>query len=191
MNYHNITKCDMLNGDGLRVVLWVAGCSHHCKGCQNPQTWDCNSGIPFTDAEREEIMTELNNDWCSGLTFSGGDPLFEGNLDTIWSLIADLRQRYPNKTFWLYTGFTWEEIMATEGLRKAIVSLCDVIVDGRYVEEQRDTSLHWKGSANQRVIDVQRSISAGQVVLKKDMADDEDSVDISTYQSPKSCTCCN
>lgn len=95
MNYHNITHDDMLNGSGLRVVLWVSGCNHRCEGCQNPQTWDCKSGIPFDEAAKEELFNELNKDYISGITFSGGDPLHENNLEEILDLVKEIRKKYP------------------------------------------------------------------------------------------------
>ena len=109
MNYHNITKDDMLNGDGLRVVLWVAGCSHYCSECQNPVTWDPNGGIPFDQAAREEVFAELSKDYISGITFSGGDPLYSSNEQEITELAKQIRERFPSKTIWLYTGYTWDE----------------------------------------------------------------------------------
>ncbi len=110
MNYHNITKDDMLNGDGLRVVLWVAGCDHHCKECQNPITWDPDGGLKFDQAAKDELFEVLSRDYISGITFSGGDPLFPGNRREVTELAREIRERFPGKTVWLYTGFTYEEI---------------------------------------------------------------------------------
>lgn len=134
MNYHNITYPDMNNGDGLRVVLWLSGCSHQCKDCQNPQTWDINSGIPFDEAAKEELFKELDKDYISGLTLSGGDPLFESNLDEVLNLVNEINKRYNKankeetyieenhndchdnpyskhqKSIWLYTGYQFETI---------------------------------------------------------------------------------
>lgn len=148
MNYHNITKEDMLNGDGLRVVLWVSGCSHKCKGCHNPQTWDANSGIPFDEKAKEEIFEELEKDFIDGITFSGGDPLNENNLETVNLLIDEIRQTYPTKTIWLYSGYTYAELDAE---RKAVVDKCNVFVDGKFVEELADVNYPWAGSTNQIV----------------------------------------
>lgn len=160
MRYHDITKCDMKNGDGLRTVLWVAGCSHRCPGCHNPITWDPNDGIPFDQAAKEEIFEELSKDYVSGITLSGGDPLFPGNRDTIAELIDEIKERFPGKTIWLYTGYLWEDVKNLPGISKV-----DVLIDGPYVEALRDTTLHWKGSSNQRVIDVPSTLQAGQVIL--------------------------
>lgn len=160
MRYHNITKEDMLNGDGLRSVLWVAGCTHHCKGCQNPITWDINGGIDFDDDARKELLDSLNFDYISGVTFSGGDPLHPNNRDEIASLINEIKILYPTKTIWLYTGFLFEEIKDLPFIKDI-----DVIVDGRFEIDLLDPKLHWKGSSNQRVIDVKKSLDSGDVVL--------------------------
>lgn len=184
MNYHNITYPDQNNGDGLRVVLWLSGCSHHCAGCQNPQTWDCNSGILFDKDAKEELFRELNKDYISGLTLSGGDPLYENNLNEVLNLVNETRVLFPQKTIWLYTGYTWESIMNRTSVctddfdyieetyidclyeqRKNIIKQCNVVVDGRYIDSQRDITLKWRGSSNQRVINIQKSILKGDVVL--------------------------
>ena len=178
MNYHNITYPDMNNGDGLRVVLWLSGCSHHCYNCQNPQTWDVNSGIPFDESAKEELFRELGKDYISGLTLSGGDPLHEANLDGVLDLVNRFRLSFPNKSIWLYSGYTWEQIMnpVVTGdfnpkrdeliqKRRDIVKQCTVMVDGKYIDSQRDISLQWRGSANQRVIDCRKSLQQNKVVL--------------------------
>ena len=133
MRYHNITQDDMNNGDGLRVVLWVAGCEHHCKGCQNPVTWNPDDGLVFNKRAFNEIMKAV-------------------------------QKRFPKKTIWVYTGYTWEQILANKYLLAA-VKYADVLVDGRFEEELKDVNYHWAGSTNQRVIDVQKSLQKGEVVL--------------------------
>ncbi len=166
----------MNNGDGLRVILWLSACSHHCYNCQNPQTWDPNSGIPFDESAKQEIFNELSKDYMSGITFSGGDPLHENNLTEVLSLIKEIREKFPNKTIWLYTGYSWSDVfrgqsscLSEKGLnnlrRRRIMELCDVIVDGRYIDKQRDITLKWRGSKNQRVIDVKQTLEQGKVVL--------------------------
>ena len=182
MNYHNLTYPDMNNGSGLRVVLWLSACSHHCKGCQNPQTWDINSGIPFDEEVKEELFRELSKDYISGITFTGGDPLHENNLDEVLQLIEEIKSNFPNKTIWLYTGYIIKvfevynsdhvEISVSpksnnncDLLRAKIISNCNVVVDGRYECNKRDISLHWKGSSNQKVINVQESLEKGEIVL--------------------------
>lgn len=160
MNYHNITKDDMLNGDGLRTVLWVSGCTQKCYNCQNPQTWDFNSGIPFTEETMTELLNDLSKDYISGLTFSGGHPLEKQNLDCVTYIAKTVKKLYPNKTIWLYTGYLWEEVKDLE-----IIKYLDVIVDRKYVDSQRDVTLAWRGSSNQRVIDVQKSLADNTVRL--------------------------
>ncbi len=153
MRYHNITKDDMLNGDGLRVVLWVAGCDHCCKECQNPVTWDPDGGILFDDAAKQEIFDQLEKPYISGITFSGGDPLHSANRPDVRRLMEEIKEKYPDKTIWLYTGDVWENI-----LHYPSVQFADVVVDGEFKAELKDTKLLWKGSRNQRVIDVQKSL---------------------------------
>ena len=180
MNYLKIDHEDVCNGDGLRVVLWVAGCSHGCLECQNPQTWNPKSGIEFDEPARNEIFEELEKPYISGITLSGGDPLYIQNLDTILDLIYDIKKKFPTKTIWLYTGFTFDRLMDDyksyrqtpfeyrddEWLERwEIIRRCDVLVDGPYIKEQRDITLKWRGSSNQRVIDVQETLKQGRIVL--------------------------
>jgi len=160
MNYHDITKEDMLNGDGLRVVLWVSGCEHRCEGCQNPITWDPEDGLVFDADAEAELFEALEKDYISGITFSGGDPLFPDNRGELKRLIGEVKSRFPGKTIWLYTGYLWEEIRQMD-----FIGDVDVVVDGRFVLELLDNTLHWKGSGNQRVIDVNKSLISGNVVL--------------------------
>ena len=155
MRYHNITKDDMLNGDGLRVVLWVAGCDHCCKDCHNPMTWDPDGGLLFDDKARQEIFDELDKDYISGITFSGGDPLHQANRYDVLEFAKEIREKYPNKTIWLYTGYQWKEIHEFQ-----IVKYVDVIVDGEFVADLKDVKLLWKGSSNQKVIDVQETLKS-------------------------------
>lgn len=160
MRYHNITKDDMLNGEGLRAVLWVAGCNHNCKECHNPITWDIRGGIPFDEAAKQELFEALDKTYISGVTLSGGDPLHPENREDIGKLIDEISDRFPNKTIWLYTGYSWEQIVSLPCIKKV-----DVVVDGEFIAALKDPKLHWKGSSNQRVIDVQRSLLLGEVVL--------------------------
>ncbi len=161
MRYHNITKDDMLNGEGLRTVLWVAGCGHACPGCQNPVTWDAEGGLPFDETAKQELFDELEHDYIAGITLSGGDPLFPGNRDEIEALCREIRAKFPEKTIWLYTGYRWETIR-----HLPIMKLIDVVVDGPYMQAVRDTQLPWRGSENQRVIDVPKTFELGQIVLR-------------------------
>ncbi len=156
MNYHDITKCDMQNGDGIRVVLWVSGCSHHCPECQNPQTWSPDNGILFDNEAMHEVLEALAPDYIQGLTLSGGDPMFCGNRSTIKEFLQRMKAMYPNKDVWMWTGYTYEEVMADNTMRD-ILQYIDVLVDGRYMKELRDISIPWRGSTNQRVINVKES----------------------------------
>ena len=180
INYHNITHDDMNNGNGLRVVLWLSGCSHHCYNCQNPQTWNPDSGIQFDESAKQEIFNELSKDYISGITFSGGDPLYENNLDEVLKLVKEIRISFPEKTIWLYTGYDFDLLNskyneykytpfaanADEWLtRWEIISNVDVLIDGEYIDEQKDLTLKWRGSKNQRVIDVKQSLAQNKVVL--------------------------
>lgn len=161
MNYHNITKDDMLNGDGLRVVLWVAGCNHNCIGCQNPETHCLNSGIPFDDDAEVELFKELSKPHISGITFSGGDPLHPQNREEVTLLAKKVKNILPVKTVWLYTGYLFEEVKDLE-----IMNYIDILVDGPFILELRDENLEWIGSSNQRVIDIPSTIKQNEIVLK-------------------------
>ena len=160
MRYHNITYDDMNNGDGLRAVLWLSGCDHRCPGCQNPVTWNPNDGLIFDVDACEELENLLHKDYISGLTLSGGDPLYEKNRDEVRKLCSLVKSIFPEKTIWLYTGYCYEDIKNLE-----VMNFVDVLVDGPYVEKLRDTTLKWRGSSNQRVIDVKRTRELGQIVL--------------------------
>lgn len=162
-NYHNITTDDMKNGEGLRVVLWMSGCNHHCKGCHNKVTWDPNDGLPIDDSVFGEIIDKLGYDHISGLTLSGGDPFHPDNIETT-RLLSVLKLSHNNKTLWIYTGYLWEDIIKDPKIR-CILQWVDVIVDGEYMEELADVHYKWAGSTNQRVIDVQKSLKEGQVIL--------------------------
>lgn len=143
----------MLNGDGLRVVLWVAGCTHCCKECHNPITWDPNGGILFDDKAKQEIFDQLDKPYINGITFSGGDPLHSANRLDVRELMDEIKQKYPNKTIWLYTGDSWEDV-----LHYPMMKYVDILVDGEFKIDLKNTKLRWKGSSNQRVIDVQASL---------------------------------
>lgn len=147
MNYHNITKCDLKNGEGIRVVLWVSGCEHYCKNCHNPQTWDKNSGIEFDEKAKQEIFTELNKDYISGITLSGGDPLATFNREEILDLLKEIKEKYPSKNVWCYTGYSYDCVKHLEHMQ-----YIDVLVDGKYVEELSKPSPQWRGSSNQNIV---------------------------------------
>lgn len=179
MNYHMIRTDDMLNGDGLRVIIFLSGCEHHCHNCHNPETWDVNSGRTFTPEAAKEIILELGKDHISGITLSGGDPLHNENLEDVYKLLKEIRETYPSKSIWIYTGYEWEQITKlvkgispeamkinkANNLRNEIIKLCDVIVDGKYVEALADVNFPWCGSTNQRVIDIKKTLSEGHIML--------------------------
>ena len=162
MNYHLIRTDDMLNGDGIRVVLFVSGWYHYCNNCHNSETWDCNSGKPFGEEAVDLIVSELQKDYISGLTLSGGDPLYENNLDDILSLVVKIKEQFPNKNVWIYSGYTWEEL---DKKRLEIVKKCDVFCDGEFVNELSDVNYPWVGSTNQRVIDVKQTIQNNNKII--------------------------
>ena len=174
MRYHNITTADMMNGEGLRVILWLSGCSHHCYNCQNPVTWDENDGLIFDESAKKELFRELDKDYISGLTLSGGDPLHEANLDGVLELVNEIRLSFLNKTIWIYSGYRWSEIF-NDGVyltrdcagwkRREIVKKCDVMIDDKYIDSLRDPQLKWRGSSNQHVINVEKSMIKGKIVL--------------------------
>ncbi len=153
MKYLSVSKDDMNNGPGLRVVLWVSGCSHKCKGCHNPHTWNPNQGNEITDDFLKEIFDELGKDYIEGITYSGGDPLHPLNRESIALLTGITKKMFPNKTQWLYTGYTYSELiyMYDENIDKILENI-DVLVDGRYDESLRSPNEPWVGSSNQRVI---------------------------------------
>lgn len=149
----------MLNGDGLRVVLWVSGCTHKCKNCQNPETHDPNSGILFDESAKIEIFNELKKSYISGLTISGGDPLHTKNRECLTALVKEVKEKFPNKTIWMYTGYKYETVKELK-----LLNHIDILIDGPFIDELKDNSLHWKGSSNQRTIDVKKSLKYNKVV---------------------------
>lgn len=150
MNYHDITKEDMLNGDGIRVVLWVSGCCMNCYKCQNPQTHDKNSGILFGKDAMNELLMALQPDYIKGLTLSGGHPLEEYNLSEVEHICCIVKKEYPNKDIWVYTGYDFDYICNNKQYEN-ILNNIDVIVDGRYEDWNRDVSLPYVGSSNQNI----------------------------------------
>lgn len=171
MNYHKIEKTSIANGEGIRVVLWVSGCRLQCMNCQNQETWDFCSGKLFDKDAKRELFESLDNSYIQGITFSGGHPLENENLNDIYELITEIKYKFPDKDIWLYTGYQFDLIMNTPltdmnaTLRRRIIEQCDVVVDGKYVDELRNITLKWRGSSNQRVIDVKKSLEENEVVL--------------------------
>ena len=174
MNYLDIKSYDIANGAGIRVSLWVSGCDMRCPGCHNPESWDFKAGKLFTEKEMNKIITDLNKPYIQGFTITGGHPLAYDNLPQVYDILKEIRTQLPKKDIWLYTGYTLEENdfdnTADIGwdnalLRNAILNMCDVVVDGPYIEAERDITLPWCGSRNQRVIDVKKTIEANKIVL--------------------------
>lgn len=164
MNFHKITTNDIANGRGVRVVLWVSGCNHKCKECHNPQTWDINSGIPFTENDYTILYKALDKPYIDGITFSGGDPLHPNNRETVYNISTQLKKDLPNKTQWVYTGYSWEDIY-----NLPIMNNLDVLVDGEFKIDLKDITLLFKGSSNQRLIDVQATIkNNNEIILWQD-----------------------
>ena len=161
MNYHKIEKTSIANGEGIRVVLWVSGCSLHCKGCHNPETWNINSGKPFNLESKKELYESLDKSYIKGITFSGGNPL--ESFPEVFALCKEIKEKFPSKDIWLYSGYTYEEI--NQKVMSMILEYVDVLVDGRYIDELRDITLEWRGSSNQRVIDVQKTLKENKIVL--------------------------
>ena len=170
MNYGEIKKTDIANGEGVRVSLFVSGCRRHCKNCFNKVTWDFGYGKPFTEETQKELLEALAPDHIAGLTLLGGDPMEPENQRALLPFVKRVRRELPQKTIWCYTGYTFredalEEQEANCEVTKELISLLDVLVDGRFIEELKDIRLVFRGSSNQRVIDVQRTLKSGNVVL--------------------------
>ena len=172
MNYLQIDNASISNGPGVRVVLWVSGCSVRCKGCQNPESWDYASGKVFDEAAKNKVLDALGKSYVRGITLSGGNPLEDCCLSDVLELIQTIRSTYKNKDIWLYTGWMLEDIMSkdediTDRLRQRIICMCDVVVDGPYIEAQRDLTLPFCGSTNQRLIDVKETFKHGEIIQYK------------------------
>lgn len=172
MNYLGIDKSSISNGPGVRVVLWVSGCTCRCQGCQNPESWDFDAGKLFDKVAKQELFDALSKQYICGVSISGGHPLEYENLPDVYDLIKEIRAKFSDKDIWLYTGYTLSindfdtttDICFDNGLLKNyILAMCDVVVDGPYIEEQRDITLKFRGSKNQRLIDVKATLKQGQI----------------------------
>lgn len=161
MNYMYIDKTSINDGPGVRVVLYVSGCSLYCKGCHNPESWDFNAGKLFNDTAKQELFEALNKPYIRGITISGGNPL-ERPYE-IFKLVNEIKSKFPHKDIWLYSGHTYEQIRSSREKFKAILGV-DVVVDGPYIEEQRDITLKFRGSKNQRLIDVKETLKQGSII---------------------------
>lgn len=170
MHYSTIKDCDIANGIGVRITLFVSGCTNHCKNCFQPQTWDFDFGEPFTEETEEKLLEMLKPDYINGLTLLGGEPMEPQNQRALVPFLKRVREAYPNKNIWCFTGFTYE-ILKTNGshprceVTDEMLSLIDVLVDGRYVDELKDLTLQFRGSSNQRLIDMVKTRENGEVTL--------------------------
>lgn len=175
MYYGALKKTDIANGPGVRVSLFVSGCTHHCKDCFNPETWDFTYGEEYTDQVTAEILEALSPDYIQGITVLGGEPFEPSNQSALLPLYQAIRKQYPGKNIWVYSGYTLERDLLGEGRARTVVtdeilSLIDVLVDGRFVLEQKNISLKFRGSENQRIIRMPESLAAGKAIL---LSDDE------------------
>ena len=162
MNYAALKKFDIANGPGVRVSLFVSGCRHHCKNCFNREAWDFNFGKPFTEETEEEILVELDKEYITGLSLLGGEPFEPENRTALTELLKNAKKRNPQKQIWCYTGFEFEKLTDPTALK--MLSLIDVLVDGKFVEELKSPDLIFRGSSNQRILDVKKSLEAGEAV---------------------------
>ena len=179
MRYASIRNMDISNGEGVGVALFVQGCHFHCYNCFNTETWDFNGGTEWTKEIEDKFIHLADKEYITRISILGGEPLADENLDGILHLVNRIHLSLLNKTIWIYSGYTFDYIMGGIGndkngafffldndkKRYEIISKCDVMVDGKYIEAQKDISLHWKGSANQRVIDIKKSLEKGEIVL--------------------------
>ena len=182
MRFASMRNLDISNGEGVGVSLFVQGCDRHCFNCFNSETWDFNGGKEWTEETKNKFIKLIDRPYINRISVLGGEPLAEQNLDEVLSLIKEIRISFPEKTIWLYTGFEWNSLMAKicqptfpdekfehdrniHMKRQKIISNVDVLVDGEYIDEQRDITLKWRGSSNQRVIDVKQSLAQNKVVL--------------------------
>lgn len=183
MRYASIRSLDISNGEGVGVSLFVQGCPFHCKNCFNSDTWDFNGGKEWTKEIKDKFMKLIDRSYIKRISFLGGECLAEQNLNEVLKLIQEIRISFPEKTIWLYTGYEWNQIMnikvtqpffSCQNLeskiqnvlkRQEIIKMCNVVVDGEYIDEQRDITLKWRGSSNQRVIDVEQSLAQNKIVL--------------------------
>lgn len=163
MNYMEIKKTDIANGPGVRVSLFVSGCTHHCKGCFNPDTWDFCAGKPFDSEVENELISLLSRDYIAGLTLLGGEPMEPENRTALLPFLKKVREMLPEKNIWCYSGYTFEELIDSGA--KDILALIDVLVDGEFILEKKDIRLAFRGSSNQRILDVQTSLSSNEAVF--------------------------
>lgn len=170
MNYSEIKNVDIANGPGVRISLFVSGCPHHCKGCFNEVTWDFTYGKPYTQETINHILELLKPDYIKGITFLGGEPMAPSNQESVLNTMRQIKEHYTNKDIWLYTGYLLDtdimgKMVDTLPHTSEILSYIDVLVDGPFIEEQKNLNLQFKGSENQRIIDMKKTLSSGNIVL--------------------------
>lgn len=172
MNYGEIKYCDIADGTGVRTSVFVSGCRNHCEDCFNRATWDFNFGKPFTAEVENEVLDSLKHSYICGLTVLGGEPFEVENQAGVLALIKRVKEEFPKKTVWIYSGFTYEELLsgsrAATPTAREILSLCDILVDGRFKKELKNISLKFRGSENQRIIDLKKTAACGEVVLSEE-----------------------
>ena len=172
MNYADIKRIDVANGEGVRVSVFVSGCNHHCKGCFNECAWDLNYGNKFTEKQEEEVLKDLDHDYISGLTLLGGEPLEPANQEGLLPLVKKAKEKFPDKKIWCYTGFDFEKDVVGKMAKqsettKELLKYIDVVVDGKFEEDKKDLKLKFRGSSNQRILDVQESLKENKPVEYK------------------------
>lgn len=160
MRYNLIRKMDIANGPGVRVSIFMQGCAFHCKNCFNSETWDFNGGNEFTDETIDKVLNLCNKEYIKGLSILGGEPMHPNNIEGTTKLAKAFKEKYPHKNLWIWSGFLFEQLKDKE-----VLKYVDVLVDGRYQDELHDPRLKWKGSSNQRVIDVQKSLKQNKIVI--------------------------
>ena len=172
MHYGTVKKFDVANGEGIRTTLFVSGCTNRCKNCFQPETWDFNYGKEFTDEVAEDILSTFNNSSVRGLTILGGEPMEPSNQRALLPFLKEFKRRYPTKNLWLFTGNLYEELTSPIGshpksldITAEILSLVDILVDGRFVEELKQLGLRFRGSSNQRIIDMNKTRESGSIVI--------------------------
>lgn len=169
MNYADIKKIDVANGEGVRVSVFVSGCNHHCKGCFNQCAWDFNYGKEFSEKEEQQIIDYMNHDYISGLSLLGGEPLEPRNQEGLLPLVKKVKEKFPNKNIWCYTGFDFEKDVVEKMAKnnettRELLKYIDIIVDGKFEEDKKDLKLQFRGSSNQKIVDVKKSLQTGQIV---------------------------
>ena len=165
MNYAAIKPCDIANGPGVRVSLFVSGCTHRCKDCFNQEAWDFDYGEPFDQAVINRILDDLSPSYIKGITYLGGEPLDPRNQAGLLDLSRQIKARFPGKSIWCFTGYIWERLPQVPDVTEELIRSFDVLVDGPFVAEKKDLKLRFRGSGNQRLIDIPGTLAAGQIVL--------------------------